>query len=181
MKPIRIAAALIAGGASLAALPAYADAFSSPKSASIAVSLTVEEECTIGTTPLAFGTTGIVDTNVETTATITVQCTAKSPYAIGLDAGANAGDTDVTHRKLANTDGVETATLNYQLYSDGGFSHIWGHTIGTDTVNSTPVTGATGADETFTVHARVPTHQNVPAGDYADTVTATIWYADDLN
>ena len=180
MKPIRIAAALIAGGASLAALPAYADAFSSPKSSSIAVSLTVEEECTIGTTPLALGTTGIVDTNVETSATITVQCTAKSPYAIGLDAGANAGDTDVTHRKLANTDGVETATLNYQLYSDSGFSHVWGHTQGTDTVNN-GVGGATGADEHFTVYARVPTHQNVPAGDYADTVTATIWYADDLN
>jgi spore coat protein U-like protein len=54
---------------------------------------------------------------------------------------------------------------------------VWGKTIGEDTIDSV---SAAGADEVFTVYARVPSHQNVPAGEYADTVTATVWYGEDL-
>ena len=38
---------------------------------------------------------------------------------------------------------------------------------------------ATGLNEDHVIYARIPSKQNVPVGDYADTVTATIWYADD--
>ena len=67
-------------------------------------------------------------------------------------------------------------TVNYQLYSNAGYSTVWGNTVGADTVDSA---GATGVNETHTIYARVPSHQNVPIGSYADTITATIWYAAD--
>jgi spore coat protein U-like protein len=173
MTRYRIAAAVLAGTAIFAVSPAFAVDTGSD-TGTIGVSLTVVEECTLITAPLAFGTAGIIDENVEATADITIECTKHSPYAIGLSAGLNAGGTDVTARKLKNSG---TDTLNYQLYSDGGFGTVWGHTIGTNTVDGTD---ATGADETFTIHGRIPTHQNAPAGSYSDTITATIWYGEDL-
>lgn len=173
MKRYRIAAAVFLGSAFIAASPAFAVDTGSD-TGTIGVSLTIIEECTLVTEALDFGTAGIIDENVDAEADITIECTKHSPYAIGLSAGLNAGGTDVTLRKLKNGG---TDTLNYQLYSDEDFSDVWGHTIGSNTVDGED---ATGSDETFTIYGRVPTHQNAPAGSYSDTITATIWYDDDL-
>jgi spore coat protein U-like protein len=178
MTRSRIAAAALASTAFFFVSPAFA-VNTGTDTGTIAVSLTVVEECLLATEPLAFGTTGVVDANVETSATITVECTRHSPYQIGLSAGDNdGGSDDVDERHLFMTGGVVGEDLlSYQLYSDSGFSSVWGHTIGTDTVGSSD---ATGLDEEHEVYARVPTHQNGPAGSYTDTITATIWYAGDL-
>jgi spore coat protein U-like protein len=65
-----------------------------------------------------------------------------------------------------------TNTLNYQLYSDSARAVIWGNTAGTDTV-----TGAgTGLAVNHTVYGSVPAAQLVPAGDYQDTITVSIFY-----
>ena len=169
MKPIRIAAAILAGSATLIALPALAtDPTSS--TATIGVNLRVYHECTILTHPLTFDATGITDTDISTTATITVDCTERSPYAIAIDAGQNgAGNTEA--RKMKNGAGD---FIGYDLYSDNGTTP-WGNEVGTDTVdNLSP--GATQATTDYTVTAVVPAFHNKPAGSYSDTVTATIWY-----
>ena len=176
MNRYRIAAAILASTTALFAAPAFAVDTGSD-TGTIGVSLTVVEECTLATNAIAFPTTGIVDANVETSTTITIECTRHSPFEIGLSAGANAGGTDVDERKLALVGGEAEDTLDYQLYSNAGYSTVWGHTIGEDTVGDDD---ATGADQTFTIYARVPTHQNAPAGSYTDTVTATIWYGEGL-
>jgi spore coat protein U-like protein len=170
MKTISIAAAILAGAAILVASPAFAG---NTVGGAIHVGLTVVDECTIDTSDIAFGSTGIVQTHIETTADITIECTKRTPYSIALDAGDNATAGDVATRKMKNGD---DDLINYQLYTDGGFSHVWGKTVGTDTVDSA---SAAGTDEVKTIHARVPAHQNVPIGTYADTITATIWYAGD--
>ena len=169
MKTISIAAAILAGAAVLVAAPAFAG---NTVGGTINLGLTVIDECTIDTDDLDFGTTGIVSTNVDTTADITIECTKRTPYAIALSAGDNATAGDVLTRKMKNAD---NDLVNYQLYSDN-FSTVWGKTVGTDTVDSA---SAAGTLETHTIHARVPSHQNVPIGSYVDHVTATIWYADD--
>jgi spore coat protein U-like protein len=169
MNRYRIAAAVLAGTAALIASPAFA-----VNTGNIGVSLTVEEECTMATTPLTFGTTGIIDTALTGSADITIECTAESPYAIALDDGDNgAGNTSA--RKLKNT--VEADVVNYQLYSTSDYGTVWGDEIGDDTVDSA---SATGADEVYTVYGQILTHQNVSAGSYVDTITATIWYGEDL-
>jgi len=170
MKSTRIAAAILGTTAVLVASPALAG---NTVGNTINLGLVIEDECTIQTDDLDFGTTGIIDQNMDATGNIDIECTNRTPYSIALDAGTHAGVAgDVDTRRLKN---AGTDFINYQLYSDT-FSTVWGHTVGTDTVDSA---SATGSGETITVHARVPAKQNVAIGTYTDQVTATIWYADD--
>lgn len=167
MKRYRIAAALL-GTSVLFAAPAYA-----VNTGEFDVSLTIEHECTISATDLTFPNTGMIDHNVDGTATVTVLCTDESPYEIGLGAGTNAGG-DIDERKLK---GPGNRTIDYQFYTDNTYANVWGETNGEDTVgNST----ATGSDD-HTIYARVPSGQNVPAGVYTDTVIATVWYGGEVD
>jgi spore coat protein U-like protein len=67
-----------------------------------------------------------------------------------------------------------TNTLNYTLYTTSGRTSIWGDgTLSTVTANGT----GTGNNQTLTVYGRVPSGQsNLAAGNFSDTVTATITY-----
>lgn len=172
MNRYRIAAAILATTALCS--PAFAAWVETDSdTGTIAVSLTVEDDCVLATEPLAFGDTGIVDEDVTASTTITIECTRDSAYAIALSAGVNAGGTDIANRKLKLDGGQADDVLAYQLYSDGTFDTEWGHTIGTDTVDSD---SALGEAEEHTIYGRIEDHQNAPAGEYADVITATIWY-----
>ncbi len=174
MKPIRIAAAILAGSAALVAMPVLADPpvmNSSPTTTTMGVSLTVVDECLIGVdAPLAFPSWGIFNEDIDATTTLTVQCTKRSPYTIGFDKGT-VGTAVNARQMLSGSDKV-----SYQLFRDANRTDNWGNTKGTDTLSAA---SAAGSNETITVYGRVPTGQNVPKGSYADTVTATIWYGAD--
>lgn len=169
MKLTRLTAAVLAGAAAFAVSPAFAG----NATGSINVGLTVTDDCTIATNDIDFGSTGIVESNIDTSADITIECTKGTAYAIGLDGGSTGNNTAARKMTAGGAD-----TVNYQLYSNAGYSTVWGNTVGADTVDSA---AATGGNETHTIYARVPSHQNVPIGTYADTITATIWYAADAN
>ncbi|MFN7102286.1 MAG: spore coat U domain-containing protein [Pseudorhizobium sp.] len=150
-------------------------ALSQTATGNMGLSLTVAAECTLATTDLAFGTTGIVDADIDVAAELTVQCTAGSPYEISLSDGAGVGATTAA-RLLTNTVTVaDTAT--YSLYQNADHTTVWGSIAGTDTVDSP---AATGADEVITVYGRVDGGQNIATGTYGDTVVATITYGTDL-
>jgi len=168
MKRISLAAAALAGTAVLAASPAFA--ITTSASDNISVTLTVEELCTITAPDFAFPTATFIDSVIDLTGDISVRCTKDSPYKIGLDGGLNG---TVDQRKMISG----SNTIDYQFYSDSNHSVVWGTTVGAgeNTVNS-EVGGATADEETHTIYARIPV-QDAPAGDYTDTVTATIWYA----
>jgi spore coat protein U domain-containing protein, fimbrial subunit CupE1/2/3/6 len=168
MKLSSIAAAVLAGTAIFAVTPAFAG---NTVGGAIHVGLEVIDECTIDTEDIDFGQVGIVQSDINTTADITIECTKRTPYAIALNKGVVGAST--ANRQMENGDGD---LINYNLYSDSGWGSIWGSVVGTDTVDSA---SADGADEVLTIYAKVPSHQNVPIGTYADTITATIWYADD--
>lgn len=130
---------------------------------------TVPDRCTIdATTDLDFGSVpGLIDAPVDQDATITLTCTRRTAWDVGLDNGQNAaGDT----RRMQLDGG--TSHVTYELFRDPARTLRWGSTPGTD---AEPGEG-TGFQQQVTVHGRVPAGQAVPAGQYRDTVTVTVTY-----
>ncbi|MBJ6980470.1 spore coat U domain-containing protein [Luteimonas sp. MC1572] len=144
-------------------------------SATFQVRLVIQESCTISATqPTDIDFLSHVRSTgapATATGTLTVNCSAGTPYSIGLSGGANtlanatapaAGD-----RRMASG----SAFVPYDLYRDGGFSNFWGNTAGVDMQTGT----GNAANQAFTVHGRVPS-TNFPAGSYTDSVTARVVY-----
>lgn len=116
---------------------------------------------------LNFGTQGVLSGNVDQTSTINVTCTTGAPYAVKLNAGANAATAgDVNTRRMKDTG---TNYVAYNLYSNSAGGTVWENTTGVSRTG-------TGASETITVYGRVPVQATPPAGSYADTVTVTVTY-----
>jgi spore coat protein U-like protein len=159
----------------IALLLSPAVAQSQTQTGNIALSMTVAAECTLATADLAFGTTGIIDADIDVAADLTVQCTAGSPYEISLSDGAGVGATTAARLLTNAVTAADTAT--YSLYQNADRTTVWGNIGGTDTVDSL---AATGADEVITVYGRVDGGQNIATGTYGDTVVATITYGTDL-
>jgi spore coat protein U-like protein len=108
---------------------------------------------------------------VDVSENLSIRCTRLLPYTIRLNGGVAAS----FPRKLS--DG--TNTLEYDLFSNGGRTTVWGN--GT---NGSPETG-TGAGmgvpnaRTHTIYARLfnnAANQLAPVGVYNDTVTVEVTY-----
>ncbi len=129
----------------------------------------IQASCTIlSTNTLDFGTQGLLNANVDSSATFDVQCTNTTPYDVRMDAGSTAGGSVATRRMI----GGGAATVDYTMFRDAGRTLNWGETDGVDTLGGT----GSGASQTLTVYGRVPI-QTTPAPDtYTDTVTVTVSY-----
>ena len=133
------------------------------------VQITINAECQINSAAdLNFGASGVIDTAVEATSAIAVQCTNGTPYNIGLNAGQGAGAT-VAARLMT---GPNSETVTYSLYTDAGHATVWGNTIGTDTVTGS----GTGSEQSYTVFGQVPTQATPTPGAYNDVITVTLTY-----
>jgi spore coat protein U domain-containing protein, fimbrial subunit CupE1/2/3/6 len=136
---------------------------------SLSTTGTVANNCTISTAAVAFGSYDPVvanaSANLDGTGSLTVACTKGAATTFGLDLGSNASGST---RRL--TDGASNY-LTYQFYQDSGRSTVWGNS-GADLY--TPAAAPSKAARVFTVYGRVPSNQDVPAGSYSDTVTATV-------
>ena len=158
-----LAVALAGGVVALAGAASAATA-----TGSFSVTMTITAECKVqSTNTLAFGSDGVLDANVDATATMGVQCTNTTPYNVGLNAGTASGAT-VTTRQMTNG----AAAVNYALYSDSGRTTNWGNTVSTDTVAGT----GNGAVQTLTVYGRVPAQTTPAPQAYSDTITVTVTY-----
>lgn len=145
--------------------------------ANLLVTANVNKNCTISTTPVAFGTYDPLGTHasadLDATGTVTIICTKGTTARIGLGLGANAL---AAVRRMADSGNF----LDYQLFrpvSDVpnaacAFTAAWGNTFGTDTVN--PVAAPSKAARTFNVCGRVAQNQDAAPGNYTDTVVATV-------
>lgn len=119
-------------------------------------------------TDLDFGNVpGLINTPQDQTSSISLSCTGRTLWNVGLDNGQNASGS--TRRMRL---GTSDSYVDYELYRDPARTQRWGTTINTDTL---PGTG-TGNPQTVTVYGRVPAGQAVPAGSYRDTVTVTVTY-----
>lgn len=135
----------------------------------IAVSATVRRNCTITTTPLAFGTYDPVVANatapLDTTATVTIACTMGTPAMIGLDDGSNAV---ASQRRLTNG---SSAYMNYQMFLDSNRTTVWGNA---STNQLDAGTAPSKEPRAFPVYGRIPLGQDVPIGPFSDAVVATV-------
>lgn len=137
--------------------------------AQLRVSLSVQAECRLtSTSELAFGTTGVIQTAINSTGSIGVQCTNTTPYNIGLNAGSGSGAT-VSARRMTSGAG---AFITYEVFRDAARTQAWGDTVGSNTVAGT----GNGSVQTLTVFGRVPTQPTPAPGSYTDTVTVTVTY-----
>lgn len=131
--------------------------------------------CSVSTLPANFGiynpllttplsTTGTI--NVACTCTIAVDCLAFS-YRIEMSAG-QSGNTAAREMRAG------TGRLRYNLYSNVGFSSVWG--TGNAGLSMLYLITLFGSRQTATVYARMPAGQVVPAGSYTDSPTVTVFY-----
>lgn len=133
------------------------------------VQITINAECQINSAEdLDFGPSGVIDTAVEATSEITVQCTSGTDYDIGLNEGVGVGAT-VTDRLMT---GPNDETVEYSLYTDAGRTDVWGDTLGADTVAGI----GTGDEQAYTVFGQVPAQPTPAPGTYNDTITVTLTY-----
>lgn len=140
---------------------------SSSGSTTFSVTATVEANCTISASALAFGTYTFSSIN-NATSTLSVVCTNTTTYNVGLDAGTSSG-ASVTTRAMT---GQTLTLLQYHVYSDTGRTTEWGNTIGSNTVSGT----GTGVAQTLTTYDSIPLAQTVAPGTYTDTIVATVTY-----
>ena len=136
----------------------------------IAVSA-AEAACTITTTAVSFGSYNVFSGSADDgTGQITYRCTSPRPpiVTIQLDKGASPSFSPRQMRK-------GTETLNYNLYLDSTRSTIWGDgTGGTQTYSQAKP--PLNRNINLSVFGRIPAGQDVSAGTYSATVTATIFF-----
>lgn len=122
--------------------------------------------CTISTTPVAFGDYNVLSAAPKTTTgTVTLQCTLGVNIIVTLSRGSSSTFDPRTMRNGAET-------LNYNLYRDAAYQAIWGD--GTGGTQAYSALATVLFPTTVTVYAQAPAGQNVAAGSYSDAVVATI-------
>ncbi|HWP56552.1 MAG TPA: spore coat U domain-containing protein [Candidatus Acidoferrales bacterium] len=123
--------------------------------------------CTISTQAINFGSYDVLSlTPRDSTGRVTYRCDRRDPITISLDRGGAA-----TFNARRMLKGAEA--LNYNLFLDAARTLIWGDGSGGTTVHSNPAPPR-NQNVTVTVFGRIPAGQDVSAGTYTNTVTATI-------
>ncbi len=167
MRWLQPATAVMCLGLAVCLPPATAGTVNS----SLGSSVLVTSACTVSGSALNFGNAlnPVNAAAVDATSTLTVQCTATTPYTLALNAGINAGSaTNFTGRLLKSG----AYSLPYQLYVDSGRSSVWGNGTGSATYSGT----GSGNPQSLTIYGRLPSLTGIAPGVYTDTVTVTISY-----
>lgn len=146
-------------------------ALAATATATFQVTATVANSCLVSATNLNFGAYDPAAA-LDGTSTITVTCTAQTPYTIGLDAGQQSTGANGTTRAMIGND-TATTLLNYELYTESGRTTAWGDIGGTTTVAQSALTGG---PLPYTVYGQIPASQYVPAASYVDTINVTVAY-----
>lgn len=151
-------------------LLATATAYAAEATTTFQVTATVSSGCVISATNHDFGiyTPSSLADNINGSNALTATCTLAVPYTLGLNAGIGTGATPAA-RKMTRVGGTEM--LEYSLYQAADRLVVLG-----DTVGLTLSGLGTGLAIDHTVFGKIPANQNVPAGNYADTVIATITF-----
>ncbi len=124
--------------------------------------------CTISTTPVSYGSYNVFSaTPLDSSGTVTYRCgAADRNITITLNTG---GAATFNPRQMLN--GSEA--LNYNLYRDAARTTIWGDGTGGTQVYS-DANPPNNQNVTVTIFGRIPAGQDVTAGSYTNTITATI-------
>lgn len=120
--------------------------------------------CTVSAGGLAFGTYDpLLNQNVDSVASIAVNCDEAVPYSIALSPGSGS------FGARAMISGNHQ--LLYNLYIDATLTTVWGDGSGQSaTVNANQATA------THTAYGRIPSGQNAHVGVYNDTIVVTLTF-----
>jgi spore coat protein U-like protein len=124
--------------------------------------------CTISSTSVNFGNYNVFNgTALDSTGTITYRCNAAAAnITVTLSKGASS-----TYNPRVMTKGAET--LQYNLYTNAARTTIWGDGTGGTSVY-TRANPPNNSNVNVTIYGRVPAGQDVSAGSFADTISATV-------
>lgn len=147
-------------------------ALAATSSATIPVTASVPQTCTIGPGTISFGLYDPAGTNASTdldaTGSVTVACTKNATgVTIGLDNGLNPVANQRNMKGASHSD-----SLQYNVFQDVA------HTIGWDNAThkySLPTTVSKSA-QVLTIYGVIPKAQDVSVDTYSDTITAIINY-----
>lgn len=147
---------------------AFTPSTAAAETATLTVSASVANNCTINTAAISFPAYDPVVANataaLDGEGRVTVACTKGVVPTIALGSGANAsGGT----RRLAS--GADL--LTYEIYQNSGHTTVWG---GSGGAVLTPVAAPSRTPRDFAVYGRIAGSQDVPAGTYNDTIVATV-------
>ena|SRR5947209_2502552 len=155
----------------LSALAVTVPAFAGSASANLNISASVAANCTITTSPVAFGAYDPVVANAATdltaTGSVNVACTKGTAATIDL---GNGGSFAAGSRRMSSGSDF----LNYALYKDAARTQVWGSGLAGGTTMA--YAAATKNSTAVSVYGTVPQAQDVTVGAYADVVLATINY-----
>ena len=149
---------------------AAAPASAATTSTNLNVSATVTANCTVTSSPIAFGNVNpLSGANVDATGGITVTCTNGTAWSAAAGVGGGTGATFASRKMTFGAN-----LLDYTIYTDAARTSVWGDGTGTTaTINN----NGTGNAQAVTVYGRVPSGQvTVPPGAYADVVAVTVTY-----
>jgi spore coat protein U-like protein len=123
--------------------------------------------CDVSASVLDFGDLKSREIAHDSSASLSIRCTAGTRYEVSLEPGTAVGG-DPTRRRMMSGPNV----LLYGTFRDPGRSLPWGSRDG-----STAQAGiGTGRPETLVVYGRIPANQNSPPGRYTDTIVVSIRY-----
>ena len=149
-----LAAASVANSAAMVQAATVTDAFDA--------NIVFQDDCEIVTlNNLDFGTHGLLSANIDSSSTMSIQCTLGTSYDIGLNFGIHG------FRRMANGGN----TIFYDLYTNATYSTYWDG-LPFAAVGAT----GTGSAQTFTVYGRVFAQFTPPNGTYTDTITVTVTF-----
>lgn len=137
----------------------------------LSAAATAEAACTISTTAVSFGSYNVFSASPDDgTGQITYRCTAPRPplVTIQLDKG---GAPSFNPRQMR----MGSEVLNYNLYLDSTRTTIWGDGTGGSQAYSQS-SPQPNQNINVNVYGRIPAGQDVSAGNYSATVTATIFF-----
>ncbi|KQW82297.1 hypothetical protein ASC65_08470 [Brevundimonas sp. Root1279] len=154
----------LAAAAALAASLAPSLAAAQTKTAQFAVRASVVADCQITAQDLNFGTYSSASPATASTP-LNLRCTPGSAATVSLD-GGSSGNPQARHM-------TGPANLNYQLYRDAALQDPINTSGAAFQLQSSENTGQTVV---FTVHGQIPSGQNVPAGNFVDTIRVTVQY-----
>jgi spore coat protein U-like protein len=150
--------------ASLLALLTAVAGEAATESARMNVTVRVVPNCRIAVTDLAFGAYDPLVThssqNLDGTALVRVMCTKNERATVLMEEEGSSP------RSLK----FGSYSLDYGIFTDSARTRIWG---GAGSGMEIVFDGGSSPQE-LTVYGRIPAGQVVPAGSYADAVTATV-------
>lgn len=130
-------------------------------------------QCSVVTTAMSFGGYDpLSPLPTATTSTISVTCQTPDRFPQLVTLQLSPGNSGTPAQRFLS--GVGGGTLLYNIYLDAGMGQVLGDGSAGSVTPSNQLSRST--PWTLTLYGRIPPLQNVPAGLYSDSLTATIFW-----